>query len=112
MEFLSEPISPGEEQVDIARNIKTIDWLKTEVVGSVATLFRSMVRNNTDASVEALANLVVESYLLAKRLGVSFDTLDEKVERKAKLNVERNHEIEKWYGDFSAFLDHFRGRRR
>lgn len=112
MEFSSGSISRPEEQIDIARSIKTIDWLKTEIVGSVATLFRGMMRNNLEVMAEALANLIVGAYLLGNRLGIGFSVLDAKVERKVKANIDRGHEIEKWYGDFSSFLSHLRGRKR
>ncbi|MBE3575622.1 MAG: MazG-like family protein [Firmicutes bacterium] len=87
---------------DIARNVRTIEWLKAEIVGGSAQLFRSMLRNSEDAILDSLANVVVACYLLARRLGMTFARLDLKIEAKVKANISKGHEIEEWYGDFSA----------
>lgn len=93
-------------ELDIARRLQTIEWLKAELVGGVSALFKSMLKNSEDSTVDALANIVVACYLLGRRLGVSFSHLDSKVESKVKANISPPHEIEEWYGDFSA-LDHY-----
>ena len=80
-------------RADIARNIKTIEWLKTELIA------------------DSLANIVVGCYLLGKRLGLPYGALDEKIGEKVKANLEQGHEIEAWYGDFTLLKRYLTGRK-
>lgn len=100
------------QEVDIARNVKTIEWFKGELVSNMGTLLKAMVKNSEEVMADSLANLVAGCYLLGKRLGIGFSQLDAKIEQKAKLNIEKGHEIERWYGDFSAFLQHVKDKKR
>lgn len=98
--------------VDIAREVKAIEWLKTELLGSLASLYQAMARDSEDLTSESLSNLIIGTYLLASRLGISFAALDAKVESKIMANIEKEHELEKWYGDFSALQKYMKERKR
>lgn len=98
-------------RVDIARNIKTIEWLKTELIGGLSSLFKGMLKNSDELIADSLANIVVGCYLLGKRLGLPYGALDEKVAEKVKANLEQGHEIEAWYGDFSLLKRYLTGRK-
>jgi hypothetical protein len=93
----------AKPELDIARNMRTIEWLKAELVGGVSGLFRALIKNSDEAILDALANVVVACYLLARRLGITFSRFDMQVESKVTANITQNHEIEQWYGDFTAF---------
>ena len=41
------------------------------------------------------------TYLLAKRLGISFSEIDYKIKEKIRIGIDQNHSVESWYGDFS-----------
>ena len=69
-------------RADIARNIKTIEWLKTELVAGISSLFKGMLKSNEELIADSLANIVVGCYLLGKRLGLPFGALDEKSVKK------------------------------
>ena len=92
--------------IDIARNIKTIEWLKTELLCSVAELYRAMREAREDVIADRLANLTIAAYVLGRRLGVDFERMDEIVRQKVRANIEQAHEFEEWYGDFSALGRH------
>ncbi|MEW6228996.1 MAG: MazG-like family protein [Bacillota bacterium] len=98
-------------RTDIARNLKTIEWLKTELVANLSSLFKSMLKNNDEAIADSLANIVIGCYLLGKRLGLPHLALDAKIGEKVKANIEQGHEIETWYGEFSALRRHLAGRK-
>ncbi len=98
-------------RADIARNLKTIEWLKTELVASISSLFKGMLKTSDETCADSLANIVVGCYLLGKRLGLPYATLDAKVKEKIKANIDQNHEIEMWYGDFSALKRHLSERK-
>lgn len=101
-----------EGEIDIARNIRTIDWLKTELLSGVSGLFKALLRGGDEAITDGLSGLIITCYALARRLGYSFAKLDAKVEAKVRVNIAEGHEIEKWYGDLTALLRHIEERKR
>lgn len=57
-----------------------------------------------------LANAIIGCYLLGKRLGISYAELEQQISANIDENIEKGHEIERWYGDFSALANHRKGR--
>jgi len=100
-----------EKDADITRNLRLIEWLQAELVGSMAILFRSMIRGSKDLILDALAGIIVTCYVLGKRLGLTFNRLDIKMEDKLTELINDNHEMEKQSGDLSALLDYYRNRK-
>lgn len=103
------------DNIDITRNIKVIEWLKSELLTALASLYEILakgVKNSQDAVLDILANIILVTYLLGKRLGVSFEKIDSKVENKLKLGIVEEHNIEKWYGDLNSLLEYFKRTRR
>ncbi len=99
-----------EKDIDITRNIKTIEWLKSELVTDMASLFKVMVNGVREEVHESIAeitsNIIIISYLLAKRLGVSYNAVELKIENKIRLGLLENHDVEKYYGDLSELSKH------
>lgn len=96
----------GEQEIDIAKNIRAIEWLKTDLVASLAVLFRAMLKGGEEAIADGLAGMIIGCYVLGRRLGIGFLRIEQKVLSKVKLNISEHHELEKWYGDLSALLRH------
>ncbi len=99
------------KNVDITKNIRVIEWLKSEILTAVSTLFKLLVngvQNSQEAILDVLANIILVTYLLGKRLGITFQRIDEKLENKVRLGVVEDHKIEKWYGDLSKLLDYLK----
>ncbi|MGE5558854.1 MAG: MazG-like family protein [Bacillota bacterium] len=96
--------------LDIARSIKIIEWLKTELLGGVANLSKAMIKNSEELILDALAGVIMVCYLLARRMGISFTRLDEKVREKVEYYRENKHEVEIWYGDLTYFYEYLRDR--
>lgn len=97
------------DDVDITKNIRIIEWLKSELLSSVATLYELLIheaQRTQEALIDVMANIILVTYLLAKRLGVPFQKIDAKVKDKVKLKIVEEHKIEKWYGDLSCLLEH------
>ncbi|MGE4282128.1 MAG: MazG-like family protein [Clostridia bacterium] len=103
-------MSPFDRDIDITRNIKMIEWLKSELLTDVAALFKHLMNGVKDGAQDVLAetisNLIVICYLLAKRLGVSYNTVDLKMEDKLRLGIIEGHELEKYYNDLSELSKH------
>ena len=68
---------------DITKNMKLIEWMKNEILMSVSELFNILfkgVRSADEGLQDILANIIMITYLLAKRLGISFNEIDYKRE--------------------------------
>lgn len=103
---------PGSYERGIAKNIKVVEWLKADLVTSISSLFKSMLRGSEELILDALASLVITCYVLGRRLGVNFSRLDLKVEAKLRQGIDENHEVERWYGDLSALLNYLVDKKR
>ncbi|MBS4534413.1 MazG-like family protein [Clostridium sp. D2Q-14] len=105
----------NNRDIDITKNIRVIEWLKSELLTTVSSLFTLLykgLKEGQEAILEVLANIIFVTYLLAKRLGISFDEIDKKVESKVKLGIAEDHKIERWYGDLNSLLEYFKRTRR
>ncbi len=96
-------------EIDIARNVRAIEWLEAELVHETGSLLHALVKNNEDAALDSMATVVISTYLLARRLGYGFARLDNKISSRLQANLEQDHELEQWYGDISELLQHRRG---
>ncbi|BDG61845.1 MazG-like family protein [Caldinitratiruptor microaerophilus] len=105
-------MSPLARDAGVARGLRTIEWLKAELLAAVGDLFRGMLRGADDLVLDSLAHIVLVAYLLARRLGYSYTRLDLKVADQVRRHLDAGHEVERWYGDLSALSRHFRDSRR
>ncbi|HET7558584.1 MAG TPA: MazG-like family protein [Limnochordia bacterium] len=101
-----------EPELDIAGRIKTIEWLKTELVSGVGLLFRAMFKGGEALIADSLANLVLTLYVLGRRLGVSYAALDRRLDEVTRDNLDQSHEVERWYGDLSELAEYLRESRK
>ncbi len=106
----------AEKEIDITRNIKLIEWLKSELLTELADLFRVLSTGAREEMYEAvseiLSNIILVSYLLGKRLGISYNAIEIKIHNKVKLGLVENHDVEKYYGDLSEMSRHLGNFRR
>lgn len=105
-------MAPNNSEFHIARQLRMIEWLKAELVATVGILYKALVKNSEEAIVDALANLVIGSYLLGKRLGVSFSKLDGTIAAHLASPAFQEHEIEQWHGDVTNLQNHWEERGR
>ncbi len=96
---------------DILRKMRLIEWLKAELITQVGSLYQAMAKNKEQAISEGLAAIIVACYILAKRLGIGFDSLDRDILKKVEQNIKSEHEVEKWFGDFSDYQNYLRQKR-
>ncbi len=97
-----------DKEFDITRNIKIIEWLKSQLLSDVSQLYASMVKTEADTNDRAdlMADMVILTYLLAKRLGVPYTTLDMKIMNKLKVGILENSTMDEWYGELVALSKH------
>lgn len=104
-----------DREIDITRNIKIIEWLKSELLTDLADLYKSLVNGMKEevheAVAETLSNIILVAYLLGRRLGISYSMIESKIHKKIKLGLVEEHDIEKYYGDLSELSKHLNGSR-
>lgn len=97
-------------ETDVTSNIKVVEILKNELLSSVASLFHILLKGakaSQDALIDILANIILLIYLMAKRLGIGFFVLENKVIEKAKLSMLEENETENWHKDLSDIYNYF-----
>ncbi|MDK2918835.1 MAG: hypothetical protein PWQ37_1568 [Candidatus Petromonas sp.] len=107
-------MSLGDNGIDITKNIKIIEWLKSELLSSIASLFEVLVKGikgSQESIVDILANIIMVAYVLGRRLGISYNSLDMRIEEKIRLGVLEQHKVESWFGDLSSLKKHMDGNR-
>ena len=98
---------------DVTKNVKIIEWMKKELILSVGDVFDLIfkgVKPLDEALQDTLANIIMITYLLAKRLGISFSEIDYKIKETRRIGIDQNHSVESWYGDFSNLKKHLENR--
>lgn len=104
-----------EKDIDITRNIRIIEWLKSELLTDIANLYKALVNGMKEEIHESvsdtLANIILICYLLGRRLGLSYTAIEIKIENKVKLGLIENHDVEKHYGDLSELAKHLNSSR-
>jgi len=99
-------------EIDVAQNLKVIEWLKAELVDSVGELFKSLLKTGNSMKVDALATIIIITYLLGRKVGISFKTIDMEVKSKLNTSINESHEIKGWYTDLLELLNHLENNKR
>jgi len=105
-------LSGRSRDIDIAKSVKITEWLKSELVDSVATLFKALLKADKNTAGEALSAIIIVAYLLARRIGLTYDTIDLNIQNRLSLSINNSHEIEKWYGDLTNLIRHMERKMR
>jgi hypothetical protein len=103
-------VSNMPKDLDVAKRAKVIEWLKTEVVDHVSRLFKALWEGSTARVSDSIASLIMSSYILGRRLGVSYREIDELLIDKLKKHKQEGHQLEEWYQDISTLEEHLRKR--
>lgn len=100
------------KELDVAKNLKMVDWLKAELVDSVAELFKALLKNGNDAVGDALASIMIVCYLLGQRVGVSFLSVDAKVKEKLRISVDNSPDGDSWQKELAGLLTYLEKNKR
>lgn len=100
-----------EKDINIIKNLRTIEWLKAEQLSSVAELFQILNYGNEDSKediLDTISNTILISYLLGKKLGINYDKMDVNIQKKLKLILANEDNKEEWVEDLSSLLVYFK----
>ncbi|WP_058486074.1 MazG-like family protein [Defluviitalea phaphyphila] len=101
-----------DKEFDITKSLKIVEKLKSQILSDVANLFSGMVDYNEQSSSDrsdTLANIIILTYLLSKRLGIPYSKLDMKIKNKLKLGILESSNEKEWFADLTALLRHLDG---
>jgi NTP pyrophosphatase (non-canonical NTP hydrolase) len=80
-----------DRRMDITRNIRIIEWFKSELLGNVASLYRLLVDGMKEEIHDELADIlsciILISYLLGRKLGINYGAVEIKMRNKIRLGL-------------------------
>lgn len=95
--------------LDITKKIKIIERLKSQLLSNISMLYSNMVEENTSDSnenVDILTDIIILSYLLSDKLGVSNEALDIRLNNKLKLASLQNNQNDEWAREIIKLSKH------
>jgi hypothetical protein len=96
----------GLNGMDITRNLRLIESLKSDLLLAVSNLYNEMASENCedirDVALDTLSDTIIISYLLSRRLGLDYPAMEKQISSKIRLGILQEHESEKYFGDLSA----------
>ncbi len=103
-----------EKTLNISANLKAVDTIKSEVLFEIANLYRTLSEygdvSNEKKVIESISTIISTGYILARRLGLSFSDVDDKITEFLDMAVAEDHEFELQFSDMSE-LKHYIGSR-
>lgn len=97
----------SQKDLDIAKNIKLIEWMRTELLDNVSGLFRGFQQGSEVLLRDCLVNIVILCYLLAKRLGLRYSQFDDLIVNRIKDNEIPAQNTDVWQTDLAILEQHF-----
>lgn len=100
-----------QREIDITRNIRIIENIKAELLEEVANMYKvlsqGVIQEAQDVISESMAQMILNTYILGKRLGVQPQYIDKKLKEKIGESIKQNIEVEKYYKDISDIKEYF-----
>ncbi len=106
--FIKGEIMEEKRDMDIIRNMRAIEWLKSELLSNIAYLYEVLAKGEEDTKdnlKDIVSNIVLTALLLSRRLGLSYEDVFSSLGDNVRANIIQQHKIEKWYGDLSELLE-------
>ena len=99
-----------KRELEITRNHKIVEWLKADLVDTVGTLMKSLMKSGSDATIDALANLIIIAYILGRRVGISFQVIEMRIKHKLNNSINDAEETEQFYLDLINLQRYLEGK--
>ena len=100
--------------MNISTNIKAIDTIKSEILSEVAALYRALADydgvGEYDNVASSISTIIAMDYILARRRGISFGAIDNKITELLTIAEENGHELEVTFSDMSELKKYVKGR--
>lgn len=91
---------------DIAKNIKSIEKLKLQLLNRVSSLFNAFNEDETgEELIDDICNILITGYLLGEKLGFDYRKIDEEIVKRLKLEaIDKNRESEYNFSNLEKYL--------
>ena len=99
-----------KREMDITNNLKIVEWLKADLVETIGTLLKSLMKAGNDATTDAIATLIIIAYILGRRVGISFQLIEMRIKLKLNNSINDAHEIEQWNDDLTHLQKYLEGK--
>lgn len=100
--------------MNISSNLKAIDMIKGEILSEIANLYKTLADYDEIGEYESvtseIATVIAMDYILARRLGVSFAGVDNKISELLSIGEENGHELEIEFSDMSELRKYIKSR--
>lgn len=83
------------------RKLMAIEWLKAELLSEEGDLFRALINGPEDGVRDALAGILITTYVLGMRLGISAPRLEDRAIQRLNRSLTDDQDLEEWFGDLS-----------
>jgi hypothetical protein len=103
----------GKDDFNIISSVRMIESLKAELISIIGDLFKLMNRGTNvakDSIIDCISGAMIILYILADRLGYSYQGVDDNIKAKLKTGIIENDDIELKGKDLSKLYTHFRER--
>ncbi len=100
----------AKQEIDVARKIKAIEYLKAQLVGNNAQVMFQMLEGGEEEIISATADLLLTGFILARRCGIDYARLEREILDKARHAAQQRENLEKWYGDYTNFVHYLLAR--
>ena len=100
--------------MNISTNLKAVDMIKGEILSEIAKLYRTLADYDEIGEYESvtseIATVIAMDYILARRLGITFAGIDNKISELLTIGEENGHELEIEFSDMSELKRYLRSR--
>lgn len=94
-----------EQTLNLSANLRAVDSLKGEILSEVARLHHELSDYDDpeiyEKALNSIATIIAMDYILARRIGLDFEAVDERIEKLTAIAEENNHELEIAFSDMS-----------
>lgn len=87
-----------------AKKLMAVEWLKAELLSEEGDLFRALINGPEDRILDALAGVLITTYTLGQRLGISPPRLEDRAIQRLNRSLNEDQELEEWFGDLSRLV--------
>ncbi|MCI8980364.1 MAG: hypothetical protein HFE51_07715 [Clostridia bacterium] len=100
--------------MNISTNLKAIETIKGEILSEMAKLYKTLADYDEIGEYESVTNeiatIIAMDYILARRLGVTFSNIDNKISELLAIGEENGHELELEFSDMSELNKYLKSR--
>ncbi len=95
-----------------ARNLKVSEALKIELLEALSDLSKATLKNDHANICDSLATIITIAYILGRKLGIDFTTLDYLAYQKLQGGIAETDEEDQWYDDMRYLMLYLDTRKR